>query len=156
MPDRWVAWIVALVACYGVAALGSAFTFSSVKTWYPTLAKPVGTPPPWVFAPVWTVLYFLMATAAWLVWRHSPGPGVRVALALFVVQLALNAAWSFLFFRLRRPGLALCEILCLLGAIILTTISFSAISVPAAWLMVPYVAWVSYATYLNLGLWRLN
>ena len=136
-------------------ASGSAFTASSVDTWYPGLLKPVGTPP-WVFGPVWSVLYLLMAVAAWLVWRQRIHENVWLALALFMMQLVLNGLWSFVFFGLRRSGAALVEIMVLLGAIAVTAMRFAEFSRLAFWLMTPYGAWVLYASYLNFGIWRLN
>jgi len=156
MPSKWMSWIVFVAICFGAAAVGGWFTDSSVKTWYPGLLKPAGTPPSWVFGPVWSVLYLLMATAAWLVWQERPAHDVSLPLVLFFGQLILNAAWSLIFFGLQRPDLALIEILILLLAIALTTMSFSEHSRCAFFLMTPYLAWVAYATYLNLGLWRLN
>jgi benzodiazapine receptor len=151
-----MSWIVFVAICCGAAAMGAWFTDSSVKTWYPGLVKPAGTPPSWVFGPVWSVLYLLMATAAWLVWQERHAHDVRLPLGLFFGQLILNAAWSFIFFGLQRPGLAPVEILILLMAIVLTAISFSRHSRSAFWLMTLYLGWVAYATYLNFGLWRLN
>jgi benzodiazapine receptor len=139
MSNGWVSWIVFVALCFGAAAIGSVFTASSVKTWYPELLKPAGTPPPWVFGPVWSTLYLLMATAAWLVWRQRSEQDIRLALALFFGQLALNAAWSFMFFGLRRPGAALIEILILLVAIVLTATRFAMSSRLAFWLMTPYI-----------------
>jgi translocator protein len=156
MLSKWMSWIVFVAICFGSAAVGSFFTASSVKTWYPGLMKPAGTPPSWVFGPVWSVLYLLMATAVWLVWQERHVRDVWLPLGLFFGQLVLNAAWSFIFFGLQRPGLALVEILILLLAIVVTTVSFLAHSRPAFWMMTPYLGWVAYATYLNFGLWRLN
>ncbi len=153
--SKWIGLGAFIAICFLAAAIGSWFTAASVNSWYPTLMKPAGTPPAWVFGPVWSMLYVLMATAAWLVWKRSSAD-VTLALAFFFTQLALNATWSFLFFGLRRPGLALLEIAVLLAAIIATTSTFAQVSRPAFWLMTPYVAWVSYATFLNLGIWRLN
>lgn len=151
----WLALGGFVVACFTAAAIGSAFTFKSVSSWYPTLAKPAGTPPSWVFGPVWTTLYVLMAVAAWRVWlRHTHD--IRVPLGLFFIQLGLNAIWSVLFFGLRRPAFALLEIILLWGAIVATIVSFASVSIAAAWLMVPYVTWVSYAMYLNSGIWWKN
>jgi translocator protein len=155
MSKEWLGWGVFVAICFLAAAIGSWFTAGSVKTWYPTLLKP-GTPPAWLFGPVWTTLYLLMGTAAWLVWRQRSEADVTPALALFFAQLALNATWSFLFFGLHRPGLALLEILALLAGIIATMATFALLSRLAFWLMAPYVAWVSYATFLNFGIWRLN
>lgn len=154
--SKWIGLCVLIGICFVAAAIGSWFTAASVKTWYPTLRKPAGTPPAWVFGPVWSTLYTLMATAAWLVWKQRSAADVTVALALFFTQLALNATWSFVFFGLRRPGLALLEILVLLAAILATMTQFAQFSRPAVWLMTPYVVWVSYATFLNYGIWRLN
>ena len=156
MSKDWLGWAVFVAICFFAAAIGSWFTAGSVKSWYPTLLKPPGTPPAWVFGPVWSTLYLLMGTAAWLVWRQRSDSDVTLALTLFFAQLALNATWSFVFFGLRRPGLALLEIVVLLAAIIAMITSFVPLSRPAFWLMTPYVAWVSYATFLNFGIWRLN
>ena len=156
MPNRWISWIVFVAICFGAAAVGAWFTDSPVKTWYPGLLKPAGTPPSWVFGPVWSLLYLLMGTAAWLVWQEHHVHDVRLPLGLFFGQLLLNALWSLIFFELQRPGLALVEILILLLAIVLTAMSFFGCSRPAFWIMTPYLGWVGYATYLNFGLWRLN
>ena len=106
----WLALIPFLAICLGVGGLGAIVTEKGVRTWYPTLRKPPGTPPQWVFGPVWTTLYVLMAVSAWLVWRDYRW-GARAALFIFLAQLALNVAWSGIFFRARRPGFALFEIL---------------------------------------------
>lgn len=156
MSSKWMSWIAFVAITFGAAAIGGWFTGSSVKTWYPGLLKPAGTPPSWVFGPVWSILYLLMATAAWLVWQERHSHDVWLPLGLFFGQLVLNAAWSLIFFGLQRPDLALVEILILLVAIVLTAISFSEYSRDAFWFMTPYLGWVGYATYLNLGLWRLN
>src|SRR5579871_6911215 len=110
MSGDWIALLIFFGICLAVGTSGSLFTASSVKTWYPGLLKPAGTPPAWVFGPVWSTLYLLMGTAAWLVWRQRSDSDVTLALTLFFAQLALNATWSFVFFGLRRPGLALLEI----------------------------------------------
>lgn len=156
MTKSWISWVVLVAICFLAAAIGSWFTAGSVKSWYPGLVKPVGTPPAWVFGPVWSTLYFLMGTAAWLVYQRRSAVNVRLALALFFTQLALNVAWSFVFFGMRQPGLALVEIVALLGAIVATMISFAQPSRLAVWLMTPYLGWVLYATFLNFGIWRLN
>ncbi len=147
---------VFVAICFLAAGIGSWFTAASVKSWYPGLMKPAGTPPAWVFGPVWSTLYLLMGVAAWLVWRQRTVANVTIALALFFAQLALNTTWSFVFFGLRQPGLALLDILALLGAIVATMTTFVQLYRPAFWLMTPYAAWVLYATYLNFGIWRLN
>lgn len=154
---RQLVWLSGLIAtCLGVAGLGAAATASSVGDWYPTLTKPRWTPPAFVFGPVWTVLYVSMAVAAWLVWRSGGLRTTRLALTLFAVQLALNLGWSFVFFGLRRPGLAAIEIILLWLAIAATTLAFCSRSKPAAGLMVPYLAWTTFAAALNLAIWRLN
>ena len=156
MPSKVMSWTLFVAVCFGAATLGGWVTASTVKTWYPSLLKPRGTPPSWVFGPVWSVLYLLMATAAWIVWQQRLVHKVWLALTLFLGQLILNAAWSFIFFGLRRPGLALLEIVSLLLAIVLTAVSFWSCSRTAFWLITPYLGWVGYATYLNYGIWRLN
>ena len=147
---------VALAACYGAAALGGLFTAGAVRDWYPTMAKPSWNPPAWVFGPVWTALYGMMAVAVWLVWleRHRR-PGVA-PLILFAVQLALNAAWSPLFFALRRPDLAFADIVLLWLALVVTVWLFLERRAVAGLLLVPYLLWVSFAAALNFMIWRLN
>lgn len=137
--------------------IGSIFTARSVRTWYQELARPSFSPPSWVFGPVWTLLYALMGTAAYMVYRYGTGRSdVRIALIAFGVQLALNLAWSFLFFGLQNPGVAFFEILAMWIAIAITIVLFYRVSVPAALLMLPYLAWVSFASYLNYSIWKLN
>jgi translocator protein len=138
-----------------VGWIGSLVTLPAIPGWYAQLAKPSFTPPNWVFGPVWTALYLMMAAAAWLVWRSDHGDRSR-ALAAWGIQLALNLAWSVLFFGFKQIGIALVEIAILLVAIAATIRLSARISRPAAWLLVPYLAWVCYATVLNLALWRLN
>jgi tryptophan-rich sensory protein len=124
--------------------------------WYAALAKPSWNPPSYVFAPVWTILYVLMGITAWLVWRRFGFSGAPVSLGLFLFQLVLNGLWSYLFFGLHDLGLAFLDIVALWLAILATTIAFWRISVPAGALLLPYLAWVSFASALNLQLWRLN
>lgn len=149
-----------LIAFVGVtfvaAAIGGAATATSVSTWYPALLKPSWNPPSWVFGPVWSTLYLLMAVSAWRVWRHSEHPERRRALAWYFGQLALNALWSCLFFGLRSPGLALAEILVLWAALAVVLVKFARIDRPAAALWLPYLAWVSFAGGLNGAIWWLN
>lgn len=152
---------IALVVAVGVSllagAIGSVFTTSSVSLWYPTLVKPALNPPSWVFGPVWTVLYVLMGIAAFLVWRQGWERGdIKDALKIFALQLVLNVTWSVVFFGLLNPFLALINIVLLWCAILWTIVAFSHISRPAAWLLAPYLAWVTFATYLNAAIWLLN
>lgn len=121
--------------------------------WYEGVRKPAFTPPDWVFAPAWTLLYAAMAVAGWLVWRIA---GWGAALALWGAQLALNGAWSWLFFGLHKPGLALAEILVLWLAIAATIAAFLRVRRAAALLLMPYLAWVSFAALLNGAIWQLN
>jgi benzodiazapine receptor len=156
LENRWFVLLLFVVACFGVAAIGSFWTSSSVNTWYASLRKPSFTPPSWIFAPVWSTLYLLMALSAWLVWKAAGWSGALVALSLFFAQLALNLAWSGLFFGLRRPDLALVDIGFLLAAIVATTLAFRTFSPLASWLLVPYALWVAFAALLNFKIWRLN
>lgn len=149
----WIGLAVWLAICYGAALIGSQFTANG---WYRALDKPSWTPPPWVFGPVWTVLYGMMAVAAWLVWKDRGLAGARTALLLFVVQLALNVAWSWLFFGLHRPGLALIDVVALWAAILATLVAFWKVRWLAGALLLPYLAWVTFAAALNHRIWQLN
>ena len=135
--------------------IGSIFTTPSIAGWYRELVKPNFSPPNWIFAPVWICLYLLMGIAAFLVWRKQ-GKGMKMALTFFFIQLALNSLWSIIFFGAHNIMLAFFEIIILWIAILITTIRFFKISKPAGWLMLPYIAWVSFATVLNLAFWILN
>jgi tryptophan-rich sensory protein len=151
-------WALAgfLVVTFLVAGVSTVFTAPAVRTWYQTLAKPGFNPPNQIFAPVWTLLYCLMAVAAWLVFRRPASPQRSRALAFWRVQLALNFAWSLIFFGQRQIGLGLLDIGLLWLAIAFTTILFFRLSKRAGWMFVPYLAWVSFAAVLNLEIWRLN
>ena len=124
--------------------------------WYAALTKPAWTPPSSVFAPVWTVLYVLMAVAAWLVWRRAGFIDARVALSLFIAQLALNALWSHLFFGVHRADLAFLEIVMLWAVILCVVVLFWRKVSIAGVLMLPYLAWVGFASCLNFALWQMN
>jgi translocator protein len=143
-----------LATCLAAGWLGSLATMPAIPVWDRGRVKPPLTPPEALFAPVWTTLYILMAIAAWLVWRRA-GFG-SAALKLFFVQLLLNATWSFLFFGLRRPDYAFGEIVLLWLAILATLIAFWRIRPLAGASLLPYLAWVSFATYLNAAIWKLN
>lgn len=142
-----------LLLCFAAAAFGVLFPPGE---WYEALNKPAWNPPAWVFGPVWTLLYAMMAVAAWRVWWRGGLAGARTALAMFGFQLVLNALWSLLFFGLKMPGVALAHILILLAAILLTIRLFARHDRPAAWLLAPYAAWVAFATLLNGTLWYIN
>jgi tryptophan-rich sensory protein len=132
-------------------------TVHGTREWYPTLVKPWFNPPSWVFGPVWTILYFLMGVAAYLVWRKGlEESGVKTALVLFSIQLGLNGIWSLLFFGMHSPCLAMIEIVLLWCAIVATLIAFLKQSKAAGVLLIPYWAWVSFAVLLNFSLWTLN
>ncbi len=155
-PLRVLGLMLLLVVCLGTGGLGAVATTSEIPTWYAGLVKPSWNPPSWVFGPVWTTLYVLMAIAAWLVWSRAGYRSARVALLLFALQLMLNGAWSWIFFGMHRPGWALGEILLLWIALAATLIAFARHSRLAAALLVPYLAWVSFAAILNGMIWRLN
>jgi benzodiazapine receptor len=155
-PRAWAALFGLLLLCFAVAGLGSLLTTPNLS-WYATLEKPFFTPPNAVFGPVWTVLYTMQAFAAWLVWRAPVAAREkRWALALFVVQLALNVAWSWAFFESQNPPAGLAVIAVLLVALVLTGIAFLRIVPLAGLIFVPYGLWVAYAAALNLAIWALN
>ena len=142
-----------VLLCFGAAAMGG---FFMPGEWYAALKKPSWNPPGWIFGPVWTALYTMMAVAAWLVWKQGGFAAQRRPLAFFLSQLALNALWTPLFFGLHWTGVAFAEIV-LLGLAIAATIAvFRPVNRTAAWLLAPYLAWVSFAAVLNFTLWRLN
>ena len=144
--------------CLLVWGASGAATASSVRGWYLSLQRPPGTPPNWAFGPVWTTLYPLIGVAAWLVWRRVD-VGLerkRAALRMWGWQLGVNALWAPAFFALRSTGLGMLVIVPLLVLIGLTIRAFLPLHRPAALLLVPYAAWVGYATYLNAGFWFLN
>ncbi len=150
------ALIVFLLLCFAAAAIGAFAVTTSVNTWYLQLEKPAFAPPNQVFGPVWTALYLMIAFSGWLLWRRRPDADIKLPLALFAVQLALNAAWSVIFFGLRQPGFAAVEIILLFVAIALYTAASWKISRPASLLMLPYLAWVGFASVLNFSIWILN
>ena len=154
--QQGVGLAVLILACFGVAALGGMVTAANIPDWYARLAKPAWTPPDWIFGPVWSCLYLMMAVSAWLVWRENGISGAKLPLGLFAVQLGLNSLWSILFFGLQNPGAALVDIILLWAAILATLVSFWHRSRWAGLLLVPYLAWVSFAAVLNLAIWRMN
>ena len=139
-----------------VSALGGWATAESVGTWYVTLNKPPFNPPNWIFAPVWSALYLMIAIAGWRAWRRATGPQLGIALTAYALQLALNLSWSFVFFGARLIGPALAVIAALLAAILANAFLFWRIERAAGALLLPYAAWVCFATLLNAALWRLN
>lgn len=153
---RIIQVIISILIAQGAGIIGSLFTASGLESWYGTLAKPVWNPPSWLFGPVWITLYTLMGIAAYLVWRQKDSPGVKLALSIYFVHLVLNALWSVIFFGLKNPGLAFGEIVLLLILILITTILFWRINSWAGILFLPYLVWVSFATFLNYTIWQLN
>lgn len=145
-----VGWIA---VCFSASAMG---IFFPPGDWYAELNKPAWNPPSWLFGPVWTVLYLTMAVAAWRIWTRGGWSAQSRPLGLFLGQLGLNALWSPLFFGLHVPGLAFAEILCLLVMIVVTWRAFHVVDKWSAALLLPYIAWVSFASVLNATLWRLN
>ncbi len=153
---EFVGLAVAVAACLGAGAIGALATAGAIPTWYAAIRRPTWNPPNWIFGPVWTALYILMAVAAWQVWRAAGWTQARVALSLFVLQLLLNAAWSPIFFGLHRIGWAFVEILALWAAIVATILAFWPIRPLAGVLLLPYLAWVTFASALTFAIWRLN
>lgn len=156
--NKVVKIIIALVICLMVGYSASTVTRPSVETWYPTIIKPVFNPPNWIFMPMWTLLYILMAVAAGLVWDKikEQNEEVKKALGFFLIQLTLNAIWSYLFFGLKNPMLALIEIALLWLMIYETYLKFVKINKTAGYLLIPYMAWVAFAAILNASIWWLN
>jgi tryptophan-rich sensory protein len=146
----FLVWIAFTLFTFIAPSFGA---FSPPGDWYASLNKPSWNPPAWLFGPVWTALYLMMATAAWLVWKRS---GWGKAMAFYGIQLVFNAAWTPIFFGAHQPGWALVDIIAMWVAIAVTMIAFFRVSKAAGWLMVPYFAWVSFAMVLNFTLWRMN
>lgn len=156
-PQASVLVLLAFIfVCLGVSFIGGAITASSVDTWYPALIKPRFTPPDWIFAPVWTTIYLMMAVAAWRVWGQRRRFPFRSALVCFIVQLLLNLAWIALFFGARSIVGGLADISILLLAVAITTGVFFRADRIAGLLMLPYLAWTAFASVLMVELWRLN
>jgi benzodiazapine receptor len=149
--------IISILVPLLVGFTSSFFTRDGVDGWYKLANKPSFNPPNWIFAPVWTTLYVLMGIAFYLVWKSTTNIAAKqTAITLFIVQLVLNFFWSLIFFKYQQTGWALVEIIAMWVAILLTILWFGKISSTAAWLLVPYICWVSFATVLNYSIWRLN
>ena len=149
--------IIALVVTLAIGGIGSMFTAPAITGWYVNLAKPALNPPNWVFAPVWTTLFILMGLAAFLVWRQGlDKKEIKIALAIFVFQLFLNVFWTLLFFGIHNPAVAFTEIISLWTAILALIIAFYQVNRTAAYLLIPYIVWVSFAAYLNFAIWQLS
>jgi len=155
--NNFLKLVIAIVASQLAGLIGSVFTISAIPTWYAAIQKPSFSPPNWIFGPAWTTLYLLMGVAAFLVWRHGfERKEVKTALTIFGGQLVLNTLWSIIFFGLHNPLWAFIEIIVLWLAILGTIIVFYKISRPAAYLLLPYILWVSFASVLNFSILILN
>lgn len=148
--------ILFIAVCLSMGAIGGLWTASSVGSWYASLAKPALTPPGWIFGPVWTTLYVMMGVAAWMYLKKAGWPAAYPGMALFAVHLLVNLSWSGVFFAEKNPGGALAVIGVLWVMIASLILVFWKVSPVAGALLVPYLAWVSFASYLNYGIWRLN
>ncbi len=159
-PKSTVALMIGLAAwigvCFLAAAVGSLATTSSVNGWFAEVNKPTWNPPNWIFGPVWTTLFLMMGVAAWLVWKKSGFKNAKLELSWFLFHLVLNVLWSVLFFGMQQMGMACIEIVVLWLSIAATIFMFYQHSKLAAGLLVPYLMWVSFATFLNYTIWRLN
>ncbi len=149
--------VVSILIPVLVGAISGYFTSSGVNGWYAIASKPWFNPPNWIFAPVWSMLYVLMGIAFFLVWKSGAPKDIKqTAIILFAVQLVLNFFWSIIFFKMQQPGWAFAEIILMWVMILLTILWFGKINSAAAWLLVPYISWVSFASVLNYSIWRLN
>ena len=147
--------IIAAMACLALGTLSGLITISAIEGWYTTIRKPSWTPPNWIFGPVWSLLYILMGIALGLI-LNTRHPLKKKAVLIFIIQFILNLAWSFIFFYQQMIGLAVVDILFMLGSIILTIFYFNKINRVAASLLIPYLLWVSFASFLNLAIYLLN
>lgn len=147
--------VSAISLCEVVGGLGAIATTPNISSWYTTLNKPIFSPPNWLFAPTWILLYALMGIALFLIWENK-AKNKTTAYAVFFIQLVLNLFWSFIFFYFKLPLIAFVEIVALWGFILATIVAFSKISKSASWLLVPYVLWVTFAGTLNFAVWWLN
>jgi benzodiazapine receptor len=152
----WLSLVCFLALCFAVAGLGAHFSSPEIRTWYASLVKPRFNPPNWVFAPVWTALYAIMAVAAWLVWRHAHRSQRIDGMVLFAIQLILNFAWTYIFFHLHRLLVSTVVILALWLAIVGMIALFWRVRTIAGAILLPYLAWVTFAIALNLVLLRHN
>ena len=148
--------IISILIAQAAGLIGSIFTITSLESWYQTINTPSWNPPSWLFGPVWTLLYLSMSISLYLIWNQKDGVKTKTALIFFAIQLGLNTLWSIVFFGMRLPSAAFVEILILLIFIVLTIIKFFSISKVSAYLLIPYLLWVSFASLLNLYIVRLN
>ena len=150
-------FIISILLPMIIGGISGSFTSASINTWYVTLNKPWFNPPNWIFGPVWTLLYLMMGIAFYMIWKSEAVNAVKqTAVILFAAQLLINFLWSLIFFYLKQPGWAMLDIILMWILIVATIFSFGKISSTAAWLMLPYICWVSFAMILNFYLWKLN
>ena len=150
-------FIISILLPMIIGGISGFFTSASINTWYVTLNKPWFNPPNWIFGPVWTLLYLMMGIAFYMIWKSEAVNAVKqTAVILFAAQLLVNFLWSLIFFYLKQPGWAMLDIILMWILIVATIFSFGKISSTAAWLMLPYICWVSFAMILNFYLWKLN
>lgn len=155
--NTYLKLFISITVCLSVGGISGYLTANEIPTWYATLNKPSFNPPNWIFAPVWTTLYIFMAIALWLVWKSDVSTNIKnTAILVFVIQLVLNFFWSIIFFSLHQLGFALVEIAFMWVFILLCIIKFYPISRTAAYLLIPYLLWVSFASVLNFAIWKLN
>lgn len=155
-PQKIGAFVLSLLIPLAVGGISGFFTVSAIPGWYQTIQKPSWNPPNWVFGPVWTTLYVLMGIAMYLVWTRPRNPERQGALYLNAIQLIFNFFWSLIFFNLHAIGAALIEIGVLWVMIVWTMFAYDKVYKPAAWLLLPYIVWVTFATILNFTIWSLN
>ncbi len=149
--------LLSILLCQLAGIFGAVFTTPAIPTWYAGLSKPAFSPPNWLFGPIWILLYALMGISLWLVWEKGwKNKEVKIGIGIFSVQLGLNAIWSFLFFGLKYPLYGFVEIIILWLAILIAILKFYKISKPSAYLLIPYIFWVSFAALLNYMIWVLN
>lgn len=153
---NWVKLVVSVLFTVGIGSLGGLFTMSEIQGWYAALQKPSFNPPNWLFGPVWSMLYLLMGISFYLIWKQPVSTVRNVGLILFVIQFILNFFWSILFFNQHMIAAALLEMVFMWIFILLTMIWFAKLSPTAAWLLLPYLGWVSFATFLTAAIWKLN
>ena len=154
---NWLKLLISILLPQVAAGVGAYFTITGDGTWYDTIQKPDWNPPSWLFAPVWTALYIMMGIAFYLVWKNDALLNKkRTAMLLWGFQLVLNLFWTIIFFNLQQPGWATVEIGVLWFFILATIIAFARINKIAAWLLVPYIAWVSFAALLTWAIWKMN
>lgn len=151
-------FIISVIICEGVGSLGAIFNIGSIDSWYTTLQKPFFNPPNWLFAPAWTILFFLMGVALYYVWKNyeQKKHQAQIAIKFFIIQFILNVLWSLFFFGWQNPGLALAEIIALWIFILVTLVKFYQVDKRAGYYLIPYLAWVTFAAALNFSIWYLN